>query len=336
MSSLFVSYAHADGALVDRLVADLHHAGLPVTFDKWLLQVGDSIIERLSAAVTQADAVVVVLSPASVASNWVRKELALALSMEVGGAPLRVLPALAADCELPPALRDKLHADFRTDYVEGLAALVRALRPPDPQRAAQHLDDRRTLALQRAEFEALLEAGAALPVRRWLAAHPAVLAGGMRSGALVPWGGPDSERFVNVDTNSGGTWLRTIVFGPVDLDPAEPDWVDAALQRVQADLQALADSLRDPAAFDRLRLQHVLRLGHDPMALLQLEPGHTAARVRLSTRVRLVAGRRADYDETPLGQRRLALINAAEPHHDLQSYDRFLDHFDRLAAGRAG
>lgn len=339
MRSLFVSYAHSDSPLVDRLVADLACAGLPVNFDKWLLRVGDSIIERLSAAVTGADAVVVVLSPASVASNWVRKELALAMAMEVDGAPLRVLPALSADCELPPALRDKFYADFRSDYVDGLTALLRALRADDDPLAQRRVADLRDAAVQRAEFEALLAAGEAAPVRHWLAAHREVLAGGMRAGALIPWGAPGTGRYLRTESNSAGTQLSAIVLGPVHLDPADPGGIDTALQQLELDLHVLADSVRSAAGLDRLRVLHRLHADIDPLDYPGW-PGDAGVRspgsgVWVARHGRLVAGRRTEYDETPLGRHRLALINRRDGHHDLQSYDRFLDHFERIAAARA-
>lgn len=54
MSSVFVSYSHQDAAFADRLVSDLCLSAIPATYDKWLLQVGDSIIEKISAAVEDA------------------------------------------------------------------------------------------------------------------------------------------------------------------------------------------------------------------------------------------------------------------------------------------
>jgi hypothetical protein len=46
MSNVFISYSHQDGAFADRLVGDLHLSAIPATYDKWLLRVGDSIIEK--------------------------------------------------------------------------------------------------------------------------------------------------------------------------------------------------------------------------------------------------------------------------------------------------
>jgi hypothetical protein len=73
-----------------------------------------------------ADYLVIVLSRASVSSRWVEEELNAALSNQISGKGV-VLPVLLEDCELPMLLRDRLYADFRTDFNAGLQALVAAL-----------------------------------------------------------------------------------------------------------------------------------------------------------------------------------------------------------------
>jgi hypothetical protein len=42
VSHVFLSYAHEDGAFVDRLHRDLSEAGIEATYDKVALAVGDS------------------------------------------------------------------------------------------------------------------------------------------------------------------------------------------------------------------------------------------------------------------------------------------------------
>lgn len=123
------------------------------------------------------------------------------------------------------------------------------------------------------------------------------------------------------------------------LDPADPGWVDTALQQLELDLRTLADSVRSAAGLDRLRVLHRLHADVDPLDYpgwaVGPEVRSPGSGVWVGRHGRLVAGRRAEYDETPLGQHRLALINRRVGHHDLQSYDRFLDHFERISANRA-
>jgi len=53
----------------------------------------------------------------------------MALAMQIGGEPIRVLPALFEDCQVPGFLREKVYADFRdeknfTERVDELAPAI--------------------------------------------------------------------------------------------------------------------------------------------------------------------------------------------------------------------
>jgi hypothetical protein len=127
---VFVSYSSKDRRFAERLAGDLVGYGVRVWWDQWEMQVGDSLIAKIQEGIQASSWLTVVLSPASVASNWVKRELASALADEISTDRVRVLPLLLADCELPPFLRDKLYADFRVSYEAGLEVLLRRLSPP--------------------------------------------------------------------------------------------------------------------------------------------------------------------------------------------------------------
>lgn len=95
--------------------------------DRWELNVGDSLVRRVEVAVTEASALVVVLSKVSVASEWCRKELTAGLVRELEEKRVIVMPALLEDCDVPLFLRDTKYADFRSDFDTGLAELLKAV-----------------------------------------------------------------------------------------------------------------------------------------------------------------------------------------------------------------
>lgn len=82
----------------------------------------------------------IVLSPSSVNSVWVRKELSAALIKELKSKSVVILPILLRDCDIPPLISDKRYADFRHDYQTGLSELLSVLssekvhRPPVSRR----------------------------------------------------------------------------------------------------------------------------------------------------------------------------------------------------------
>ena len=124
---IFISYSHDDKDFVDRLAANLVKANTHVWVDRWELHVGDSLIRRVQEAMGHASAILVVLSKASVESEWFKKELDVGLIRELEERQVVVLPLLIEDCVIPPFLRDKLYADFRRNFDEGLRAVLEAV-----------------------------------------------------------------------------------------------------------------------------------------------------------------------------------------------------------------
>ncbi|MBI2152627.1 MAG: toll/interleukin-1 receptor domain-containing protein [Candidatus Rokubacteria bacterium] len=112
MPSVFLSHSHGDKPFVRDLAGRLTQAGATVWLDEAELGVGDSLIERISAAIEETDYMVAILSPRSVQSTWVQKELNVAMTKEVKGRRVTVLPVLIEACDVPHFLRDKLYADF--------------------------------------------------------------------------------------------------------------------------------------------------------------------------------------------------------------------------------
>lgn len=80
MPSAFVSYAHEDQELVLALVEHLRAQGLDVRYDQVVLRIGDSLIARISDAISEGDFLIAIVSPDSVESEWCKTELALAMS----------------------------------------------------------------------------------------------------------------------------------------------------------------------------------------------------------------------------------------------------------------
>jgi hypothetical protein len=81
--------------------------------DRWELNIGDSLISRIQGALTEADAILIVLSRKSVSSEWCKKELNAGLIRELEEKRVVVLPCVVEECNIPLFLRDKLYADFR-------------------------------------------------------------------------------------------------------------------------------------------------------------------------------------------------------------------------------
>ncbi len=68
-----------------------------------------------------------ILSRASIESEWCKKELSAGLLRELEERRVVVLPVLVEECEIPLLLRGKMYADFRADYDTGLNRILEAV-----------------------------------------------------------------------------------------------------------------------------------------------------------------------------------------------------------------
>jgi hypothetical protein len=126
---VFLSHSSADKPFARRLGSDLRRSGARVWIDEAEIRVGDSLIEKISAGIVNTDYLIVALSRASCDSEWVRREVNIALTQEIHGKRVKVLPCLLEDCDIPPFLLDKKYADFRAsnDYRTARTELIEAL-----------------------------------------------------------------------------------------------------------------------------------------------------------------------------------------------------------------
>jgi hypothetical protein len=113
---------------VNRLAIDLVARGMPVWFDTWEIDTGDSLQDKIYEGIGASDYVIVVLSPSSVASEWVQKELKAALTLEERHGRKFILPIRIAECEILSMIGDRLYADFSASYLEPLERLVASLK----------------------------------------------------------------------------------------------------------------------------------------------------------------------------------------------------------------
>ena len=130
MSSVFLCHNSKDKPFVRELAGQLTSDNVQVWLDEAELNIGDSLIEKISGGINDMDYVAVIISRNSVESNWVQKEISLAMSKEIAGRRVTVLPILIDKCNIPAALTDKLYADFTSqkNYDDEYSKLLSAMR----------------------------------------------------------------------------------------------------------------------------------------------------------------------------------------------------------------
>ena len=128
MATIFVSYSHADEPFVRDLTKLLEEVGHSVVSAGAALTPGEMWQEVLGNLLRDADAVVIILSQASVQSQWLISEIGAALGYwKERGKPI-ILPVVLDNAELPPQLRH-IQAIFQIDRdpQQVAAQLTRAL-----------------------------------------------------------------------------------------------------------------------------------------------------------------------------------------------------------------
>jgi formylglycine-generating enzyme required for sulfatase activity len=138
--TLFISYARKDVEFAQKLNADLQRHGVATWIDELGIRGGEDWPNRIATAIEGCKAMLIILSPDSVASRWVQRELAFA---DAKGK--RVLPLLYKPCGLPAwfELRfgnvqraDFSRGSYETNLTELLASIEQVLgltvAPPAP------------------------------------------------------------------------------------------------------------------------------------------------------------------------------------------------------------
>ena len=104
-TTVFLSYARDDRAKAEAIVVALEAKGLTVWWDG-LLEGGHEFAEKIEQALASADAVVVLWSPVSIHSHWVRDEAA------TGRDRGRMVPVTIGGAEPPLGFRQLQHIDL--------------------------------------------------------------------------------------------------------------------------------------------------------------------------------------------------------------------------------
>lgn len=129
MSKIFLSHTRIDKPFVRKLAADLRNYGHTVWIDEAEINIGDSLIGKIREGLDSVDFIAVILSKASIESEWVKKELEIASNREIKEKRVVVLPIKIEDVQLPGFLEGKFYGDFSSpdDYDEKLQLLLRSL-----------------------------------------------------------------------------------------------------------------------------------------------------------------------------------------------------------------
>ena len=125
---IFVSHSHRDSEIVSVITNRLQEEGHEIWIDSLQLQPGDNITQKISEGLEQADAIIFIISEASLHSEWVQREFSAIALQQISKRQQRIIPIRIDHCEVPSYLAERVYIDFSQDFDRGLQKLSDALR----------------------------------------------------------------------------------------------------------------------------------------------------------------------------------------------------------------
>jgi serine/threonine-protein kinase len=134
---VFISYSHEDAPTVDRLITDLEHASIRVWIDQHKLIPGTlDWDEAIRDAIQSAQAVILIASPSSRKSRFVRDEIRIAESFNCPFVPFWISGRTWIEA-VPLGFGSVQGIDARDSYAAGVQKLIAALRAATPSLPAR-------------------------------------------------------------------------------------------------------------------------------------------------------------------------------------------------------
>jgi hypothetical protein len=133
----FISYAHEDAKFARDIAYGLQAADLDIDIDEVSLAGGDSLVDWIAEATKRVEFVIALVSRHSASSNWCRYEVALAMTDELLGPGVKVIPVKVDDAEMPATLRNKVYRSIPSLGVDSvIGELVRDIQKQQARRTA--------------------------------------------------------------------------------------------------------------------------------------------------------------------------------------------------------
>ncbi len=134
----FISYSSEDRNIASRIANSLRAVEYKIWYDEWEIKHGDSIASKIESGLANNDTLLVLLSPSSVASKWVQKELNSALMRQLDGHNVKIFPILIKDCTIPQILIDIRYVDLQQSFQDGIIQLMSTLAERKKEISSAH------------------------------------------------------------------------------------------------------------------------------------------------------------------------------------------------------
>jgi len=121
---LFLSHSSDNGDFALKLADDLMVLEVDIWIDKWEIEGGDSLFEKISDGIEKSQYIALLFSQSFITKKWSSAEVKAAFSKEVDKGQKVIIPLILEKVDLPALLRDKLYLSFENDYYNSLTRLA--------------------------------------------------------------------------------------------------------------------------------------------------------------------------------------------------------------------
>lgn len=118
MAKIFISHSSRDKRFVRTLKEDLNENNIETWFDEDQLDIGDSLIEKIESSLEESTHFLIILSPNSVNSDWVKLELNKAIQQVSKRLMNKIIPVQYRECEIPKELKGLIYYDLSKEVVQ--------------------------------------------------------------------------------------------------------------------------------------------------------------------------------------------------------------------------
>lgn len=122
--NICINYAHGDKEFVDQLAIQLSRE-IDCGITLWEMPAGDSLIEEDKSNSVEIDAIIILLSEESSATEWCQKKLCAELLHKIEDQGTAVILVMIDECEIPEFARSEPITDFRNGAVDDIGRIAR-------------------------------------------------------------------------------------------------------------------------------------------------------------------------------------------------------------------
>lgn len=121
--TVFIIYAHKDKDKAHQIRTELNKFGVNALMDEQVIKIGDNIKEGIEKNITSANKILILLSEATMNSDWIVSEIQLAKK-----ANKQIFPAMISKSVVPPSLEGIKYAELFEINKDTIYPLIKALR----------------------------------------------------------------------------------------------------------------------------------------------------------------------------------------------------------------